>query len=178
MIFRPDPSLGLECFVDADFAGNWNQADPDNAENVMSRTGYTVRYAGCSATWSSKLQTEIALSTAEAEYIAPSQALREVIPVMCFLDELKPVIDLYVPTPRMHCKVFEDNTACISMASAKKFAPRTKHIALKYHHFRSAMNEGKIKIFHVNTNEQIADIFTKPLKIDQFHYLRQKLMGW
>jgi len=178
LIFRPDPRLGLECFVDADFAGNWNQADPDNAENAMSRTGYTVRYAGCSAHWSSKLQTEIALSTAEAEYIALSQALREVIPTMCFLEELKPVIDLYVPTPRVHCKVFEDNTACIAMASAKKFSPRTKHIALKYHHFRSAVNEGKIKIFHVDTNEQIADIFTKPLKIDQFRYLRQKLMGW
>ena len=97
---------------------------------------------------------------------------------MCFLEELKPIIDLYVPTPRVHCSVFEDNTACISMASAKKFSPRTKHIALKYHHFRSAVNEGKIKIFHVDTHEQIADIFTKPLKVDQFRYLRQKLMGW
>ena len=51
LIFRPDPTLGLECFVDTDFAGNWHQADLDNAENVLSRAGYTVRYAGCPAHW-------------------------------------------------------------------------------------------------------------------------------
>ena len=118
------------------------------------------------------------MSTAEAKYIALSQALREVIPTICFLEELKPVIHLHVPTLRVHCKVFEDNTACTAMASAKKISPRTKHIALKYHHFRSAVNEGKIKIFHVATNEQTADIFMNPLKIDKLRFLRQKLMGW
>ena len=178
IIFRPDKSKGLECFVDADFAGGWNQTDPDNAENVMSRTGFTIMYAGCPVTWCSKLQTEIALSTAEAEYIALSQALREVIPAMRFLEELAPVIDLHIPTPNVHCNVFEDNTACISMATSKKFSPRTKHIALKYHHFRAAVDAGKIKIFHIATDQQLADIFTKPLKVDQFTYLRKQLIGW
>ena len=142
IVLNPNPSLGLECFADADFAGNWNQADADNPENVFSRTGYVLRYAGCPVTWCSKLQTEIALSTAEAEYIALSQALREVIPTMNFLNELKSVIDLHVPKPEVFCNVFEDNTACIAMATSKKFTPRTKHIALKYHHFREAVNSG------------------------------------
>ena len=178
IVLNPNPSLGLECFADADFAGNWNQADADNPENVFSRTGYVLRYAGCPVTWCSKLQTEIALSTAEAEYIALSQALREVIPTMNFLNELKSVIDLHVPKPEVFCNVFEDNTACIAMATSKKFTPRTKHIALKYHHFREAVNSGSIKIYHVGTLQQLADIFTKPLKVDQFSYLRMMLMGW
>ena len=50
--------------------------DTDDADNVMSRTGFVIMYANCPIYWVSKLQTEIALSTAEAEYIALSQALR------------------------------------------------------------------------------------------------------
>jgi hypothetical protein len=86
IVYTPKPELGLECFVDADFAGGWTQADADNPDNVLSRTGYVIRYAGCPIGWCSKLQSEIALSTAEAEYIALSQALREVIPLITLLD--------------------------------------------------------------------------------------------
>ena len=57
IIFSPNKSLGLECFVDANFAGGWTQADTDNPYNVMSRTGYMIRYAGCPIGWCSKLQT-------------------------------------------------------------------------------------------------------------------------
>ena len=56
-------------------------ADSTNADNVLSRTVFLIRYAGCPVIWSSKLQTEIALSTAEAEYIAMSQVLWEALPV-------------------------------------------------------------------------------------------------
>ena len=94
IIYSPDPSLGLECFVDADFAGGWLQADADNEENVMSRTGFVPIYAGCPIRWCSILKTEIALSTAEAEYIALSQALREVIPLMTLLEELGEIYPL------------------------------------------------------------------------------------
>ncbi len=138
-VFNPTPSLGLECFAEADFAGNWNQADAYNSENVLSRTGYILRYAGCPTTWCNKLQTEIALSTAEAEYFALSQVLWEVIPSINFLNELESVIDLHVPKPELFCNVFEDNTAYIAKATSKKLTPRTKHIALKYHHFRAAV---------------------------------------
>ncbi len=57
----PDPSKGLECFAGANFAGGWDCGDSDNPENVMSRTGYVILYAGCPIVWCSKLQTEIAL---------------------------------------------------------------------------------------------------------------------
>ena len=81
IIYKPDRSKGLECYAGADFAGGWTQADNLNAENVLSRTGYVIMYASCPILWVSWLQTEIALSTAEAEYIALLQAFCNVIPL-------------------------------------------------------------------------------------------------
>ena len=95
--------------MDADFAGGWQQADADSAENVMSRTGYVLMYAGCPINWVSKLQTEIALSTAEAEYIAFSQSLREVIPLMSMVKELQQSFPIEITNPDFNCTVHEDN---------------------------------------------------------------------
>jgi hypothetical protein len=176
--YKVDSSKGLECYVDADFAGGWNQEDPDDAGNLMSRTGFVIKYADCPIYWSSKLQTEIALSTAEAEYIALSSALREVIPLMTVMDELNEVFPLQMNTPDFFCKVWEDNQSCISMATSQKFTPRTKHIALKYHHFKQYVESGRIKINYVHTEQQQADILTKPVRVDLFPKLRYMLMGW
>ena len=177
IIYEPDPKKGLECYVDADFAGGWSSADSDDADNVMSRTGYVLFYAGCPIYWVSKLQTEIALSTAESEYIALSSALREVIPLMRLMEEINEIYPLYIDKPNFFCKVFEDNQSCIKMAESPKFTPRTKHIALKYHHFKSFVGN-KINISYISTDLQKADIFTKPLPDDTFFRLRHMLMGW
>jgi histone deacetylase 1/2 len=178
IIYRPDLSKGLECYVDADFAGGWNKDENGDADTVLSRTGYVIMYAGCPIIWCSKLQTEIALSTVESEYMALSQALREVIPMMVLLHELKEVFPTIVSTPKIHCKVWEDNQGCLSLAKEGKFSPRTKHIAIKYHHFRSKVQDGSISIHSIDTKEQTADIFTKPLDEALFIYLRFKLCGW
>ena len=69
MVFTPNGDKGLECYVDADFAGGWDKADSRNPEAVLSRTGYVLMYAKCPVLFCSKLQTEIALSTTEDEYI-------------------------------------------------------------------------------------------------------------
>ena len=82
IVYEPNKSMGLECYVDADFSGAWTPETAHDANNVMSRTGFVIMYANCPIHWASRLQTEIALSTAEAEYIALSSALREVIPLM------------------------------------------------------------------------------------------------
>ena len=63
LVHKPDMSKGLECYVDADFAGGWAKADASNPDNVLSRTGFSIMYAGCPLTWASKMQTEISLST-------------------------------------------------------------------------------------------------------------------
>ena len=151
IIFSPNPEKGLECFVDADFSGNWTAVDSVDPENVLSRTGYIIFYAGCPIHWVSKLQTEIALSTTESEYVALSQSMRDVIPMMNILEEFKQVLFIPDIPPIVKCKVFEDNTSCIKVATAPSMTPRTKHIALKYHHFRSFVKSGQIEIFSIGT---------------------------
>jgi hypothetical protein len=169
--------LCLECYVDADFAGNWDQTDSENAENVFSRTGYVIMYAGCPLIWGSKLQSDIALSTAEAEYNALSQALQELIPAMNLMVELNVVFPMQLSKPGF-CLVHEDNQSCIAMANSKKMTQRTKHIALKYHHFRHFVQREKIRIEYINTKAQLADIFTKPLPDCYFICLRNGLCEW
>ena len=176
--YKPDSTRGLECFVDADFAGGWSSGDHTNPECVLSRTGFVIMYAGCPLTWCSKLQTEIALSTTESEYIALSQAMRETIPFMNLMVEVGDVFPLHNPKPKFHCKVFEDNRSCIKVAESPRFTPRTKHIAIKYHHFRKHVSDGTIVILPISTHDQLADIFTKPLDKVTFTKLRRLLMGW
>ena len=177
IMFKPNKD-GLECFVNADFAGDWNQADSNNAEAVMSCTGYVITYAGCPFFWCSKLQTEIALSTTESEYIALSQVMREVILTMTLLEEINEVFPIGKKTPKVHYKVWEDSESCIKVAKNENFTPRTKHIPIKYHHFRSFIKDGSISVHSIDTKEQTADIFTKPLDESLFKYLRLKLCGW
>ena len=178
IIFRPDLSKGLECFVDADFAGGWKDGDKDSAESVLSRTGFVIMFAGCPITWSSKLQTEIALSTTESEYIALSTSMREVIPFLNLMEEISGLFGIKREKPTFKCTVWEDNESCIKVAKSPKFTPRTKHIAIKYHHFRSYVENGTVLIKSIDTKDQLADILTKPLPEKAFCFLRKGLMGW
>ena len=170
----------FECFVDADFAGLWNsdtaRQDPITAK---SRTGYIIQYAGCPLVWQSKLQTITALSTAEAELVALSSALRDVIPIMELVKETaKFGIDMNQDAPEVHCKAFEDNSGALEIAKEYKIRPRTKHINIRYHHFREHVARGEISIHAISTQDQIADIFTKPLAVDLFEKHRRSIMGW
>ena len=73
---------------------------------------------------------------------------------------------------------FEDNNGALELATAPKIRPRTKHIAVKYHHFRSHVQNGSIKIKAIDTTQQQADLLTKPLPLQAFVYLRKLIMGW
>jgi hypothetical protein len=88
--FKPDPKKGFKCYCDADFSGNWSREfthmDPSTAK---SQSGWIIFYAGCPVSWASKLESQIVLSTAEAEYITMSQALCDVIPIMNLLQEMR-----------------------------------------------------------------------------------------
>ena len=76
----PKPSKGIECYVDADFAGGWRPEDPTDNRNLLSRAGFIIMFCGCAILWVSKLESVIALSTAESEYIALSMAMRQILP--------------------------------------------------------------------------------------------------
>ena len=158
-------------------------ADSTNVDNVLSRTGFVIRYAVCPIIWSSKLQTGIALSTAEAEYIAMSQALREALPVQILEKEINCIVPLFTPTTNFCLTVHEDNISSISMPKSLKFTPRTKHIAIKYHHFYSKVKttynpSGDIVIKYISTKKKLADIFTKSVDDVTFFILRKLLCGW
>ena len=139
---------GLECCVDADLAGGWQEANADDADNVMLQTVMVIMYANCPIFWRSSLQTEIVLSIAEAEYIAFSSALRQVLPLMTIMEEINEVFTLLISKPKFVCKLHKDNQSCIKIATGTKFSPRTKHIALKYHHFRSHVKSGRVDIHY------------------------------
>ncbi len=112
--FTPDPTKGFECYCDSDFSGLWNKefasVDPSTAK---SRSGWIIFYARCPV-WASKLQSQVALSTTKAEYIAMSQALRGVIPVMNLLQEMRErKFQVICNKPYVYCKVFEDNSSAL-----------------------------------------------------------------
>ena len=137
-----------------------------------------IMYANCPVFWRSTLQTEIALSTAGAEYIALSSALRQVLPLMTMMEEIQTVFPIHVSKPDFVCKVHEDNQSCIKMATGTKFSPRTKHIALKYHHFRSHVKSGRVAIHYKPTEEQLVVLLMKPLSSEAAFTLRYILYGW
>ena len=124
---------------------------------------------GCAIAWSSKIQTQIALSTTEAEYIAISMAMREVIPISKLLDKLKDKRFLTSDSPtKIYCKVFEDSSGALEMARAPKMRPRTKHVNIIYYCFLEHIKSKKIRIYPISTDYKIADISTKPLPIKTF----------
>jgi hypothetical protein len=182
LIFKVDKTKGLEVYVDADFAGGWSCADAENADNVLSRTGFAICFAN-PLVWCSKLQTNIALSTAEAEYIAMSHALCETITVQSLVKEINCIFDMPNLITDLCITCHEENLSAIAMVESLKFTPRTKHIAIKYHHSQSRVQTsfnklGDIKIKYISTKLQLADIFTKPLENDSFFRCRNMLCGW
>jgi hypothetical protein len=163
LIMKPNQE-GMECWVDAAHASEWNNktasSDPSSAR---SRMGYLIIYAGCPMHWASKMQMEIALSITEAEYIALSQSMREVLPIIWLLEEAKQQdIPILNTKPKVHCKVFEDNEGAMEIAEVPKMRPRTKNF----------------NINHTRTEDQIADIFTKPLPEASIVKFRERMMGW
>ena len=86
--------------------------------------------------------------------------------------------NLNLATPTVHCTVFEDNRSCIEIATNHRTRPRTKHLSVRLHHFRSHVLAKTISIQHISTTDQVADLFTKPLAREAFIRLRNRFMGW
>lgn len=179
--FKPDPEKGFEDYCDADFIGQYNKYDSPGTTDpsiAKSRSGWIVFYAGCPIVWASKLQTQTALSTTEAEYISLSQSLRDVIPIMSLVSEMKSRgFDVPCTEPHVYCKLFEDNSGALEIARLPKMRPRTKHLCASLHHFREHVRKGLIKIFPIATDKQTADILTKPTPQNVFIPHRLKICG-
>jgi hypothetical protein len=138
MFISPQDSLRVECFVDADFASLFTEEDKQDPVSVKSRTGYVILFKGASLLWASKMQTQIALSTMEAEYIAISQAMRDIILIREVLKEIMTTMFQVSKTMPYQTysndnnaekynipqsTVFEDNDACLQFGRMTRLTP-------------------------------------------------------
>ena len=117
--------------------------------------------------WSSKQQATVALSTAEAEYISASAYCSQLIWLKMQLEDYKLKINS-IP-------LFCDNMSAINISKNPVLHSRTKHIEIKDHFIREHVQKGTIDIQFVKSEDQIADIFTKPLCEDRFCTLKKSL---
>ena len=195
IILTPSEKYSLDAFVDSDFAGLWHRQYAHMRDAALSRMGYVITFCGCPIYWKSKLASEIALSTTEAEYMALSACLRELLPMRTILKELSKnfcSFDLdssnvetlslksqILPSKPLPSTIHEDNAGCVVLAQADdQYRPRTKHIGIKFHHFKDAVRRKEVSVVKISTTNQWADIFTKPLARPTFEFLRRLMMGW
>jgi hypothetical protein len=191
-------NLRVDCYVDADFAGLFSTENRQDPTSMTSQTGYMILFQGAPLLWVSKMQTQIALSTMEAEYIALSQSMRDLFPIREVLKDIMSIVFNHTANIAYHSHsaafeeishdtvlhtipqstVYKDNEACLKFARMPKLTPRSKHIAIPYHWFRTQVETLQIHIERVDTSMQLADQLTKGLTVDQFRSARKCLMGW
>jgi hypothetical protein len=139
LILQPTHNFILDMFVNADFAGMWHHEYSKLWECAFSRTGYVITYCGCPVHWASKLQSEIALSTTESEYIALSMASRELLPLRHLVTEFHqhglfsaPLSSPFSVTSTSTLEattIYEDNASCVALAHSEGTKVRTKYIS-------------------------------------------------
>ena len=144
-------------YCDADWAG-----DQDDRH---STSGNMFLMAGGPISWLSKKQALVALSTSEAEYVALCTATQEATWLRRLLADLK--VTTSEPTV-----VMEDNQGAIAIAKNPMAHARTKHIDIRYHYVREAVQKGVVELRYCPTAQMIADLLTKPLPRGRFEILR------
>jgi hypothetical protein len=180
MVIELSADLPMDLYVDADFAGSWSSEKPDDTMSVKSRAEFIIMIGGTPVVWSSKLQTEIALSTCEAEYIALSTAMQTLLPLRELFQSLAGSLNIKRNGVTKVCAIWEDNNAALKLANAQfpNTTLRTKHIAIKYHWFKENIKEGEIEARAIDTKVQKAGLFTKGITTREFQEKHAMIMGW
>jgi hypothetical protein len=158
--FKDGGNNQLFGYSDADWAG-------DKGDR-KSTSGYAFFLNGSLVSARSRKQQTVALSTAEAEYVALSAAVQEAMWLRCVLKD----IGIPQAAPIL---ILEDNQSAISIANNPASHDKTKHIAIRHHFVRDSVEAGEVQLQYCPTNEMVADILTKPLAHDRFEQLRDKL---
>ena len=149
-------------YVDSDFAGDLDKR--------KSTTGYVFTLAGGAVSWLSKLQTVIALSTTEAEYMAATQACKEAIWIQRLIEELG--------HKQQKISVYCDSQSALHIARNPAFHSRTKHIGVQYHFVREVVEEGSVDMQKIHTKDNLADAMTKPINTEKFEWCRSSYGLW
>lgn len=157
ILYSKCENLNLIGFSDSDYA-----ADIDTRR---STSGYIFKLSNGPITWTSKRQTVVSLSTAEAEYIAACLTVKDSIWIRKLLSELGHSCGSSTP-------IYIDNQSTIKLVRNPEFHSRTKHIDVKFHFIREKYDNHEINVLYVCTRNQIADLFTKALPKEKFENLR------
>ena len=80
--------------------------------------------------------------------------------------------------PKVFCRVFEDNSGALEIATVPKMRPRTKTINIKYHHFRQYVDRGEIEVKAIDSEDNPADMMTKPVALGILQRHRETILGW
>ncbi|GMJ05011.1 hypothetical protein HRI_004170300 [Hibiscus trionum] len=159
LFFSSSSSMQLSAFVDSDYS-----SCPDTRR---STTGYCTFLGGTLIFWRSKKQHTVSRSSCEAEYRAMTSATCELV----WLQALLAFFQIHVTHAALYC----DNQSAIFLASNQVFHERTKHIEVDCHFIREKINAGFLKLFHVRSSHQLANVFTKALHSPAFHSIISKL---
>jgi hypothetical protein len=116
LIIKPDATKGVQCYIDADFVGGYSAETSGDPVSVFSRSGYVIFYLDCPVIWVSKIQSEISLSTVEAVYVALSQSMRDLIPLLDYIKEMDKIFEQTTEVPNVCCSLFEDNNGALELA--------------------------------------------------------------
>ena len=146
-----DEYYNINAFCDSDYAGDY--------ETRRSTSGYIIYINGSPIVWKSKGQERVAYSSTEAEYIAMSNACKEIM----FIIQLLQQLNIKVKLPA-HLHV--DNMGAIYLSSSQMSSQRTKHIDIRHHGMKEYIEDGFIKIIFVRSEDNDSDIFTKNLGHD------------
>jgi hypothetical protein len=179
LVVKRAKDLRMDIFVDSDFAGQWGYEPSSEPVSAKSRMGYVFYLAGFPLMWKSKLIDCICLSTAEAEYTALSQCLRDFIPVQRVVLELAPVMGYNGGIPTT---IHEDNSAALQLATTRQLSSRTKYFATKLHFYWAWLDENctgpnAVTIEKVDTKLQDADFLTKSLPAEAHLANRLRVQG-
>ena len=158
--FSSHSSLTLQAYSDADWAG-----DPIDRRSTI---GYCFLLGDSLISWRRKKQIVIARSSTEAEYRALAATTTELIWLRWLLQDLG--VNCSTAT-KLHC----DNRSAIQIAHNDVFHERTKHIEIDYHFIRHHFLQGTLTLQSISSQDQLADIFTKPLPPRTFRDLASKL---
>jgi hypothetical protein len=117
--------------------------------------------------WHSKKQVSVALSTAEAEYVAAGSCCAQILWMKQQLKDYGIELD--------HIPIKCDNTSAINLSKNPVLHSRTKHIDIRHHFIRDHVQKGDCVLEFIESSQQLADIFTKPLAKDNFYFIRREL---
>jgi hypothetical protein len=143
---------------------NWG----NDIKGRRSLHGFIISLHACPILWTSKKQTFVALSSTESEYVGLSESVREIKWLISMLNEFN--VSLQTPI------LYGDNTASIQIANNKSMENRIRGIDIKYHFIKDEIAKGTVILNAVSSEENAADIFTKPLDAKRFAFLTNKIL--